>query len=65
MTVEVNNETIWGTDLEAHADSKRFNVMGGGQLGIPGANCNGNSGGGGQGGVGCMVTRRYCCGWGG
>ena len=62
MTVEVNNETIWGTDLEAHADSKRFNVMGGGQLGIPGANCNGNSGGGGQGGVGCMVTRRYCCG---
>ena len=29
MTVEVNNETIWGTDLEAHADSKRFNVMGG------------------------------------
>ena len=27
MTVEVNNETIWGTDLEAHADSTRFNSL--------------------------------------
>jgi len=61
ISVEVSNRTIWGTDLEALEDSKRFELVGMGQLGIPGGNCNQGGAGNSSYGVGCMVIKRYCC----
>ena len=63
ITVDVNNNTVWGTDLEG--GSMKFQVVGSENVGLPGARCNGLQGGGNSTGVGCMVIKRYCCSGGG